>query len=400
VTATFKRSHFTWLAYLLLAFYGFLLNSLGPITPFLKRELGLSYSVSSLHFTAFAVGILLVGVVGHLVIERAGRRRSMWIGAGGMSVGALLLITGRVPACTIGAAFIMGLVGSLILIIVPSALAEEHGERVAVALAEANVVASSVATTAPLLVGWLASSAFGWRLGLGAAALAPPGLYLGFGRAQAPTRTVATNPVSTGPAGKRALPPLFWFYWVALIFSVSVEFCMISWCADFLVTSLHLPTARGSQMTSLFLGGMMLGRLAGSRLVQRMSVNRLVVGSILTAAGGFLLFWLARTPALVLGGLALAGLGVASLYPMILSQALGAAPGQTVQASARATLASGVAILASPLILGGFADAVGIQRAYAVVVVLLAGVFGMVLWARLRRRSASGTRSGSARSSS
>ena len=58
-----------------------------------------------------------------------------------------------------------------------------------------------------------------------------------------------------------------------------------------------------------------------------------------------------------------------------LSLAIGAANGNTVQASARATLASGTAILALPLALGGFADAVGIRSAYGVVLVLLIGVF-------------------------
>ncbi len=382
--SSFHRSRITWLAYLLLAFYGFFLNSLGPVTPFLKRELRLSYAVSSLHFTAFAAGILLVGVVGHQVIDRAGRRRSLWIGAWGMSFGVLLLVAGRAPAFTVGAALVMGTVGSLILVLVPSVLHAEHGADVPVALAEANVVGSSLATTAPLLVGWLAGTAGGWRLGLGLVACAPLGLYLGLGRTRAPAREPAA-PAASG-AGRRSLPALFWCYWAALIFSVSVEFCMISWSGDFLVNRLGWTPARGSQMTSLFFAGMVLGRLAGSRLVQRMPVQRLVAGSVLLAAGGFLLYWQGRSPGLVLAGLGSTGLGVASLYPMLLSQALGAAPGQVVQASARATLASGLAILASPLILGGFADAVGITRAYGVVLVMLAGVFAMVLWARTRRR--------------
>jgi len=384
VPSSFHRSRTTWLAYLMLAFYGFFLNSLGPVTPFLKRELRLSYAVSSLHFTAFATGILLVGLVGHRVIERAGRRRSLWIGAWGMSLGVLLLVTGRTAACTIGAALVMGTVGSLILILVPSVLHGEHGGDVAVALAEANVVGSSLATTAPLLVGWLAGSAGGWRLGLALVAGAPLLLHLGLGRTPAP----APAPGAPAPAGsaQRPLPPLFWFYWAALICSVSVEFCMISWSGDFLVNRLGWSPARGSRMTSLFFAGMVLGRLAGSRLVRRMPVQRLVAGSILLAGGRFLLYWQGRSPGLVLAGLGCTGLGVASLYPMVLAQALGAAPGQVVRASARATLASGLAILASPLILGGFADAVGITRAYAVVLVMLAGVLAMVLWARVRRR--------------
>ena len=375
----FRRSGFTWLAYLMLAFYGFMLNSLGPITPFLKREMGLSYTVSSLHFTAFAAGILLVGGFGHRLIRRAGRRRSLWIGAAGMSAGAMMLATGRTPAVTLPAALLMGLVGSLILVIVPSALSEEHGERRGVALAEANVLASGLSIAAPLLVGWLAATAAGWRLGLGLVALAPAALYLGLGRTRAPVQAAAA-PVSDA----RPLPKLFWCYWAALILSVAVEFCMLSWSGDFLAHGLGLGANRSSQMTSLFLAGMMTGRWVGSRMVRHGGEHRLVLGSILTAIGGFLLFWLAGSAALVLAGLLITGLGVACLYPMLQSLALRATPGQAVQASARTTLASGVAILASPLLLGSLADAMGIARAYGVVTVLLLGVFALVQGARRR----------------
>jgi hypothetical protein len=54
---------------------------------------------------------------------------------------------------------------------------------------------------------------------------------------------------------------------------------------------------------------------------------------------------------------------------------IGAANGNTVQASARTTLASGTAILVLPLALGRLADAVGIRSAYGVVLLLLIGVF-------------------------
>src|SRR5258705_13721265 len=99
---TLRRDRFTWLAYLSLAFYGYFLNVLGPITPFLKDELGLNYTVSSFHFTAFAIGILLIGVGGHLLIQRIGKLRSLWLGLFGMSFSALLLLAGTSPIVTIG----------------------------------------------------------------------------------------------------------------------------------------------------------------------------------------------------------------------------------------------------------------------------------------------------------
>ena len=161
-TLTFHRDRSTWLAYILLAFYGYFLNILGPITPFLKDELRLSYTVSSLHFTAFAVGILFVGLGGQTLIQRIGRRNSLWIGAFGISISALVLLAGQTPVVTIGASFFMGLIGSLILVIVPSFLSDQHGEQRAVAFSEANVIASLVSTAAPLMVGWFAHLPGGW----------------------------------------------------------------------------------------------------------------------------------------------------------------------------------------------------------------------------------------------
>jgi len=366
------------MAYFFLAFYGYFLNVLGPITPFLKDELQLSYTVSSLHFTAFAVGILLVGLGGHVPIRRLGRWRALWIGAAGMSLGALLLVAGQTPVVTIGAAFLMGAIGSLILAVVPSALSDRHGELRAVAISEANVIASIVTTAAPLLVGWLAYSVGGWRLALVLVAGVLLLMYLGFRKVASP---LGTSIQGDATQARRPLPIRYWVYWTALVLAVSVEFCMIFWSADYLINVLGMPKAGAAQAVSLFFVGMILGRLAASRLVQRYAASRLVLGATLLAGLGFLVFWRTGSLIFTLGGLLVTGLGVASLYPLILSLAIGTAPDNTVQASARATLASGAAILTLPLVLGRLADAVGIRPAYGVVALLLVGVFLIIQFA-------------------
>ena len=179
---TFHRDRFTWLLYLVLAFYGYFINILGPITPFLRSELGLSYTVSSLHFAAFAVGMLGVGLFGHLLIRRVGRWHALWIGVVGLSLGALLLVTGKTPVITIVASFLMGLVGSLIIVIVPAALSDLHGELRAIPLSESNVISSLAATVAPLMVGLFARTTGDWRLALGTIAMTPVLLYFGIGK--------------------------------------------------------------------------------------------------------------------------------------------------------------------------------------------------------------------------
>lgn len=372
MSQTFHRDRFTWLAYFALAFYAYFLNVLGPITPFLKEELSLSYTVSSFHFTAFAMGILLIGFGGHLPIQWMGRWRSLWVGMIGISLSVVLLLVGLNPVITIGASFLMGLIGSLILAIVPAALADQHGEMRAVALSEANVISSLIASAAALMVGWSAKLTGDWRLALGIVAFTPLFLFLILG--------IDTSPIVTSSAreqlqSNQPLPLLFWVYWVALVLAVSVEFCMIFWSADYLQNVLGMLKANAAQSVSLFLAAMIVGRMAGSRLVQRFSTRSVVVISILIAGIGFLAFWRAEDVSLGLSGLFLTGLGVANLYPLLLSLAIGAADGNTVQASARATLASGTAIFALPLALGGFADAVGIRLAYSVVLVMLICVF-------------------------
>jgi hypothetical protein len=59
----FHRDELTWLAFGLLGFYNCLLSGLGPLMPSLREELGLCYTIASVHFSAFAVGLFLAGLI-------------------------------------------------------------------------------------------------------------------------------------------------------------------------------------------------------------------------------------------------------------------------------------------------------------------------------------------------
>jgi fucose permease len=197
-------------------------------------------------------------------------------------------------------------------------------------------------------------------------------MFLSLGKG---TSSADTSNIEERTQASQSLPRLFWIYWAAIVLAVSVEFCMIFWSADYLEHVLGMVKANAAQAVSLFLAAMILGRISGSRLVQRFSTRTVVTISILIASIGFLVFWKTESVLVGLSGLFITGSGVANLYPLILSLTIGAANGNTVQASAGATLASGTAILALPLALGSLADAVGIRSAYGVVVLLLISVF-------------------------
>ena len=167
-----------------------------------------------------------------------------------------------------------------------------------------------------------------------------------------------------------------------MVLAIGIEFSLIFWGADFLVVA-GLSTSAAATMVSLFLWGMVAGRIAGRQIARGMPAERLLLLALGVSSGGFFIYWLAPAPLVAVLGLFVAGVGVANLYPLIIALALGAAPGQSNEAGARLSFASGTAILAAPLLLGALADAVGIRLAYGVVPIFLLGAF---MASRLGRR--------------
>lgn len=75
--AAIVRDRSTWAAYLLLGYFAYLQTALGPVLPFVRAEGGLSYTATSLHGSAFALGSVLVGVSGERLHRRLGRPGSL-----------------------------------------------------------------------------------------------------------------------------------------------------------------------------------------------------------------------------------------------------------------------------------------------------------------------------------
>ncbi|MFN8592562.1 MAG: MFS transporter [Thermomicrobiales bacterium] len=374
----FRRDGVTWLAYGMLGFYNFLLSGLGPLMPSLRAELDISYGLASLHFSAFAVGMILAGLVGDRIVARFGRTATFWTGAAGLAIGAIALTIVHHPILTIGSIFVMGSVGSLVVVLIPAILADRHGSRRVTALVEANILAAATGALSGVLIGAGERTAFGWRGAYLLSLLMPLALLLLYRNETLP----ATSRVRGGLAGRRVrLPRAYWAFWAAVVLSVCVEFSLIFWGADFLVAA-GLATTTAATTVSLFLWGMVVGRIVGRGLGERIPPERLVIVALTVAAAGFLVYWLAPSAMTTVVGLFVAGLGVANLFPLIASLAMGVAPSGSNEAAARISFASGSAILLAPLLLGALADAVGIRLAYSVVPLFICGAFAAVMAGR------------------
>ena len=326
----FHRDELTWLAFGMLGFYNYLLSGLGPLMPSLREELGLSYTIASLHFSAFAVGMILAGLVGNRVVRRYGRKTVFWVGAAGLVAGAVALTIFHTSILTVGSVLLMGGVGSLVLILIPAILADRHGANRAVAIVEANTLSAATGAMAGLLIGLAEQTPAGWRGALLLSLAIPLFLMIRFGRVALP----ASRPTADQLNVAAHLPLAYWAFWCAVVLTVGIEFSLIFWGADFLVEA-GLSTSAAATTVSLFLWGMVAGRIAGRQVAHFMPTDRLLLWALAVAATGFFVYWLAPVALVAVLGLFVAGLGVANLYPLIVALALGAAPGQSNEAGAR-----------------------------------------------------------------
>ncbi len=375
----FVRGRLTWGIYGLVGYFAYLETVLGPLMPFLRAEHGYSYTVASLHFSAFASGGVIIGLLGDRMTGLWGRRTSLWGGGAGMAAGAVLLAASPEALGTILGALFMGISGSLLLITTQSVLSDRHGRHGAAALVESNAAASACAILASLAVGALASSVLGWRAAL---FLPIPVLVLLAIRFHAePLGDIRGEERPEHEQSPMKLSLRFWACLGVVSLGVAVEWCVTYWGAEFLNEGAGLGRSEAASALSVFLAAMLTGRLLGSRLTRRLTSTTLLVLTLVVALAGFPVFWLSGAPGLNLLGLFVTGLGVGSVYPLAISAGVAAVPkGKTEVATARLALGASGAILLAPFLLGALADHAGIGKAYGIVPpMLLAAVLLMLV---------------------
>jgi predicted MFS family arabinose efflux permease len=375
------------MTYGLVGYFAFMETVLGPIMPFLRTELNIDYTTASLHFSAFALGAVLLGLFGDRLSARWGRLVSLWGGAFAMGVGAAFLVFIPSPWGTIPGAFVMGLSGALVVVTSQALLSDRHGEFGAVAVTESNIIASACAIAAPLLVGAFAAAGLGWRtaFALPAAALVLLASMFLFRPPDLPRTTAKSEDRSVG----LALPLRYWGLWALVALGVASEWCVAYWGADFLadVTGLSRPAAATS-LTAYFVA-MLVGRFASSRLARSLPATLLLAATLGLALLGFPLFWFSPGSILTLAGLFVTGLGIGGVYPLGVSAAIASVPGNSDAAAARLSIGGGGAILVAPFVLGALADRIGIATAFGIVVPMLLAALALALVAVRRDRKAS-----------
>jgi fucose permease len=379
---TILRGPDTWYCYLLFGFFAYLLNIQGNVIPFLKSELDLSFSTLSLHSSAFALGMIAVGLFGDWLRRRLGRGKTLWLAVGGMATGAVSLCLASTAWVSIASCAVLGLFGSLIPCILPAILSDIHREKRDTAFAELAAISQVFGMLAPLMAGLVLWLALGWRYAVIGGALFGGLVVLRFRRVPLP------EPAPDGLASLLRMPAPYWAYWALGVAAISLEFSILLWAPTFLEQVAGFRASWAATIAAGFSLGLVLGRLAISVLVRLVPSRHVFLSALLIIMVGFGLDLGVKQPAAAVAGIFVLGLGIAPLYPLTLDFAIGAAPGATNAASARLMLAVGIAILLAPAILGMLADGMGLRLAHLTVPVLVAAALVCFLAAQaLQRRT-------------
>ena len=309
----YRREPITWVAFVELMSFGVLNAGLGAALPFLRDAEHISYLAGALHQVAFAIGGGLAGILTARVQRMPGRSWAIRGGLLGAAVAWIAVGYGDRLAITASAAFLVSLLATAALIRLWAVLADVHGSRRAVAMAEGEVWVSLGGIISPLLIAAMAGTAFGWRFAFVLAALLVAATVLFTLRVPIPPPVAHTSPESrTDRSSRRRFPPLL----VVVFAIVALEFALTFWLASYLADDVGLSRQLAVTMVSGLYAANLLGRVLASRFAHRFRVELVLAGALAVVLLGLPILLTAQNAVTAELGLAIAGIGIAATFPL------------------------------------------------------------------------------------
>jgi len=354
------RTPFIWALYLVLGLFSFMLTMIGPMVPYLRDEFGMDYTLAGLHQSAFALGMVSMGLTGGIVVRKLGITASIWGGMFDMLAGLLVMVLASGPAMTLGGVFLMSLGGAVTVAAIQTSYAngpQNHRGRM---IMESNVSSSIMSMLAPVVLLAGAKTGIGWRL-VFPVMLVSVAAVAAFGVPA--TRKHQKTRDEKADIGGGHLSAGFRRMWVLLFFGVSVEWSIGFWCMSYLLDISGASRELATAGTILLGVSAIIGRFISSHLGTRYTERQRLVVVMVLVLTGFPLYWFRPGIAATFLGLFLAGAGTANFYPLVVAMAMQRATGNAARAASLIPASSGSAIMLAPLLLGRFADAVDIHTA-------------------------------------
>ena len=372
---TFQRNGQFWLLALQVATVNFFTGGFGPSQALLREDQGTSLGIAGLHGTALGVAAIIAGGFNSKLVHRYGRSNTTWIGLTVFSIGITFFVFAPPVQLTLFASLIAGLGTSIVINNVNTAGSHAFAERSHTAVAQINAIAIAGFVTGNFIIGTTANVVRDqWRVGLLITIPFALALFIK-GRKFEPDSHI---PDESGPQ-RGKLSKGFWFSWTGFFISISAEFATTFWSASLISDRTEASAAISTLAVIAFGTGVGTGRWYAGRLLKRFHADEQLKMALFLQFIAFGLFWSSHVLALCLITLFLVGLGISVQFPLFTLRMVAFSEGRPDLAIGKSSIAAGIAIASSPLLLGILGDNFGISRAYIMVPVLVSLGFTMVV---------------------
>ncbi len=317
-----RRLQPVWL--LVIAYLGFITLGLpdpvaGVAWPSVRETFGLHQSNFGLIFLALGVGYCASGFFGGTLTQWLGLGNLLWLSSAFVAVA--MFADGLAPAwgVMIAAAVIWGL-GSGGIDAGLNAYASKHFSPRHVNWLHACY--SLGATIGPLMMTAVLVTGGSWRTGylLVGTALSLMALVFLITRDQWNDPVPDNAPAAVPLALRTALgEPLVWLQAAIFFLYVGLEFTVGQWSFTILTEARHVSSEQAGLLAGGYYGSIGVGRVLAGFIAPRLGLDSLLRGALLTAVLGTGLFALDPTPMLGSLGLILTGLGLAPVFPCLMS---------------------------------------------------------------------------------
>lgn len=355
-------------------FLGLTTGSLGPTLPSLADQTHVGLSAISYVFTARSAGYVLGSVLAGKLFDQKSGNPLMVAMLFTMSIMmALVPLTPKLWLLLI-TMLILGAAESGLDVGANTLLGWAHGAEVGPFMNAMHSLFGVGALIAPLLVAQAVSFKLPATHSYFFVALLIVPVSLVFLRLPSPTARVLAGEQVTSKSQQVFLIALFLFLYVGS------EVGFAGWIFTY-ATKLQLSdTSRAAYLTSLFWGGLTLGRMVTVPIAARIRAESLLVGSL---TGCFISLGLIlaspSTFAFVLAGTCCLGVSMAPIFPTALSLTA-RSMNLTGHVTAWFIVASSAGAMVIPLVIGQAFSAIGPQSLIVVTTTTIAIAFGMVVF--------------------
>jgi len=363
---------------------------LGPSVPVIVDGLDISYAQAGFLFTLLSLGSLFGSSVGAIASDSLNRKRLL-TSLCGLFAGGLVCMgfaPGYVALCI--TIFGFSLFGSPIGSIGQSVMLDMYPGQRSRYLSIQTLFAAVGSFIAPLLVAVNIAGGLSWRWPfLETAALV---LVLTSVLTLVRIPNASADRSSRAPLTSIIRNPNMVIASVLVFLYVAVDLGFSYWLAEYFSTELGVNLRLSSAAVSIFLIGMMSGRLTTSWLVKRIATKRILLFGLSLAAVSLVSFlWIPAVGVKALFAF-LYGLGIGPVFPLMVAKASEEYPHQSGAVTGLLFACMSLGGMVFPLVLGILASHHGIERSYLVSLGILVTILaGLLIWIRRRKAPASDT---------